>query len=659
MRVDGELEAIDTPPADGIYLYAVASIRAENDQEAVSGMSPPVAVNSDSVAPEAPRNLALELVAQGIRAAWEAPVYTEGVTYSIYRSALSEIPSVEGLSPLAAGISQTAVIDPHPSPSDHSYVVTAVDAAGNESAPSNSVYLNFSLLPVSSITVVQQDSDVPLISWTHTGSDIAGYDIYLGPDGARSKLNSALLSAKSYTDVGYAQDERRYTLVAVDANGIESLARSLTLPVVKAELAEGAQLKRGIMNRLDYNVENLSAAAVSNARLKVRVNDREHVSDTFSIAACETRPVSVIVGGYSDMEDVEPLATTIEITPNAGETVQIVRSSEIEVTDGMLVLQIQNEEFTRGGAGSVRFTLQNSGDGEVEMITAQSSGSAPSAEAVFSLLDRDGNVLSTQKFKQSVGSMIVGLSNGNIVARIPAGETFASAPVDIAVPAGAPEDVTIRLAVANLYYHHGKPDQVKMNGLSGSRAVTLVDTAYTGTVVSIAPESSTGDSDIVIGGQAVSRADGSPMGNVALKLVITLNGFERTYSVFTDAEGKLHPYLYPACGRVRPLQRAGGTSGSGRQAGAGKLYGQPGEHHAGRHQSETFPKTMSRTSTSRRRPETARPSPTCAWSRWEVRPTASTSPWAPPSRSFMPNRPAHCPLSSGPTTAPRQRDSSA
>ena len=99
----------------------------------------------------------------------------------------------------------------------------------------------------------------------------------------RSQLNSALLTATAYIDVGYSRDERRYTLVAVDANGIESLGRSITLPVMQAELAAGAGLKRGSMNRLEYTVKNHSTATVGNVRLKVRANERDHVSESFSL----------------------------------------------------------------------------------------------------------------------------------------------------------------------------------------------------------------------------------------------------------------------------------------------------------------------------------------------------------------------------------------
>ena len=39
-------------------------------------------------------------------------------------------------------------------------MVTAVDQVGNESVPSNSFYLNFELLPVATLEVVQHDANL-------------------------------------------------------------------------------------------------------------------------------------------------------------------------------------------------------------------------------------------------------------------------------------------------------------------------------------------------------------------------------------------------------------------------------------------------------------------------------------------------------------------
>ncbi|MCP4688616.1 MAG: hypothetical protein GY859_11235, partial [Desulfobacterales bacterium] len=179
-RLPAAPEYTDAPNQDGIYKYTVASIRQENGQETISGMSPPVEAWSDSLAPEAPANLSLELAANGIKVEWSAPAYNEPVTFNLYRADLPEITSVDGMTPLIHSIPQTLVVDPNPSTTQHCYVATAVDAAGNESEPSNSVYQNFGLLPVSSLIVRQTDYDPPVITWIHPGGDIAGYDIYLG-----------------------------------------------------------------------------------------------------------------------------------------------------------------------------------------------------------------------------------------------------------------------------------------------------------------------------------------------------------------------------------------------------------------------------------------------------------------------------------------------
>ncbi len=206
------------------------------------------------------------------------------------------------MTPLAAGIPQTLVVDPTPSPSAHCYAVTAVDAVGNESPPSNSFYLNFQLLPVSGITVVQKDNDPPQLTWTHPGGDIAGYNIYLGPENETVRLNPTLLTGQSFIDTGYAQDERRYTIITRDNNSVESLGRSISLPRLAATLAEGSRIKRGIMNRLDYIVLNEGSGRVENIRLEVKVGSHNHTSDKFSLDPGTSRTIPVVVGGYDDLD---------------------------------------------------------------------------------------------------------------------------------------------------------------------------------------------------------------------------------------------------------------------------------------------------------------------------------------------------------------------
>ncbi len=540
-------EVVDQPGADGIYTYAVASIRLENGQEAVSGLSAAVTAAADSVPPEAPLNFTLTLAANGIAAAWQPPPFTEPVTYSLYRADAQEITTVEGLAPLATGIAQTNAVDPTPSPSAHCYAATAVDAAGNESLPSNSVYLNFQLLPVSGITVTQSGTEPPALAWSHPGGDIAGYDVYLGGKAGGVKLNPQLLSGKSFIDTGYAGDERSYTLIAVDEEGVESLPRSITLPKIETQLKAGSRLARGVMNRLEVTLENQGAAPVEELRLKLSVAGREHLSEPVALPAGAARVVPVVVGGYAELLDENEVSTAIEIRPAANDIVRIERTSAVPAEDGALVLQIQPEGFTRAATGLARFTLENTGAAEIEIVTATGSGGADSPEIAFTLLDADGNVLAVKPFKQVIGESLVVLPNGNTVARIAAGKIFTSEPLVIPVPAAAPDHCTLRLEIGKIHYRQGKPEAVEMAGLATTQAVTLAETGYYGEVTAITPKTSTGEAEIVISGRAVERAGAKPLSNVPLKLVITLSGFERTFTVATGTDGGFtHRFTPPA-----------------------------------------------------------------------------------------------------------------
>ncbi|MCP4527903.1 MAG: hypothetical protein GY833_18610, partial [Aestuariibacter sp.] len=204
---------------------------------------------------------------------------------------------------------------------------------------------------------------------------------------------------------------------------------------IRAELAEGSLIRRGIMNHVEYEVESLSETPVENVRVKTTVNGKNHVSETFTIHPGATETASLVVGGYADLDDIEPVVTTIQVLPQTGEKVEIIRTSEIEVADGMLVLRILNEEFTRGGAGKVKFTLENTGAEEIEIITARNSGKSASNQITFYLMDEDENTITASSFKQSVGDSLVTLSNKNTVARIPAGDTFTSDWMTLPVPA--------------------------------------------------------------------------------------------------------------------------------------------------------------------------------------------------------------------------------
>jgi hypothetical protein len=84
---------------------------------------------------------------------------------------------------------------------------------------------------------------------------------------------------------------------------------------------------------------------------------------------------------------------------------------------------------------------------------------------------------------------------------------------------------------------------VQIEGRGSERIVSLVDTAYLAEVTQVTPLSSFGDQDIVITGRALDRASRVSLPNTRVKLILNQQGFERIYSVLTDASGNF-VYIY-------------------------------------------------------------------------------------------------------------------
>ncbi len=535
-------------PGDGDYFYAITSIREENSlsSESVQRVLTQ-SVSSDSALPLAPANLSLELVPNGIQATWEYSA-ADQVTYSLYRS-LNSISSVDGLEPIIQGISMAniSVIDPNPSETDHYYVVVAVDDAGNISPLSNNDDLDPGLLPVTSLNIVQEDLSDPVISWTTTGSSIVGCNIYMGEASNDDPLNDTLITTNTYTDTGYAEDQRTYTVTTENNSGTESLDRVITLPKVTAVRAADARIDRGIMNGLTYTVTNHSSDDIDPIQLQVDVvleddSEKSHLSTPFALAAGETRDVSVIIGGYENLLDNTEITTTIKITEDVNETIDIIRTGYIDVGDGLLGLRLTTETFTRGGDGQVRFSLENTCAEEIEIISARNFGDDPSDQVVIFLEDFEGNPVATRSYKCAIAPSVT-QTDGTSVISIPPGQTFESELITIPVPANASDDLIARLSIAHIYYHFNDPDQVEMGEMSTSLPVSLVDTSYYGEVTSVSPANSSGDTDITISGHAMERGTGDVLSGVPLTVVITNNGFERKATVYTDQSGCFE-YLY-------------------------------------------------------------------------------------------------------------------
>ncbi len=558
----------DTLPSDGNYFYAVASERRSNDQIAVSGMSEPVAVSADSVAPAAPTELALELNGAGIVANWQAPALDAGgnseavdkLTYNLYRLNLAEGDSataemLQAIAPLQTGIPDTIALDAKPSESEHAYVITALDQAGNESAPSETAYLNFGLLPVSDISIAVNANGNPQLQWNHSGTAIAGYRVYVGEDGDLQEITSALIpqggnptgfADESYTAAAQgAVAERRYTVIAEDDQGATSIGHSLLLPALSVEVIEpedgDTAIKRGVMNEVRFRVQNRGSGDVSGVQLFATVSDggaeREHQSASFSVAAGGLVEVPIVIGGYEKLDTLSNLQLRLEQSPLPGEAVFIRAEDEVLVGDAALRLGLETDTVYRGGLGRVRFTMENSSLVETEVLVARSNGGNPSDEVRIRIEDADGNLLSTQPVQQFTGDVIT-VASGETVARLQPGETFVSDWIEVPIPQAAPDQVTVALEIDHFRYHSGKPTQVLIEGNGTRIQASLQETAYYGELTAVTPaQIYSAEERVTINGRALDRSSASPSGNVPLTLVMEVRGFERQVLVITDSDG--------------------------------------------------------------------------------------------------------------------------
>ncbi|KTT63973.1 hypothetical protein NS383_17575, partial [Pseudomonas oryzihabitans] len=532
--------------ADGVYYYQVASIRKHEGAEALSLPSEAVKVEVVSRAPKAPSALQAELTGSGIALRWQAPDSANVKTYRLYRAAVAQGESLDitGLTALQTDLAQTAAVDAQPSSQEHSYAVTAVDALGNESPASDSVYLNAKLLPVRNLSVQATADAVPLLQWEHEGTGIAGYNVYVQESGAAQKLNRTLLAQPTYRDVSVAVPfggERLYRVTAVDTQGVESLPSELLLPAVQAQILSTPPLERGVFSELRVRVVNNGTHELKRLRLALGLDTqgqtRQHYSSFFDLAPGGSSEVAVVVGGYPDLTGTASVKTQVLYAPQAGQQAQVVRQQSLPVGTNGVLAELVPDEFIAGVRGNVRLRLTNPTAVPTELVTALGNGAQASDEARLILEDLQGNIVTSEPLKAFIGTGLVTGRDGRTVARVGGLETVDAGPFTMLVPEGAPERVRLRLEATALHYHTGQADELQIAGVLSSRELTLAKTPYYGELTRVSPTAVQAGETVTLSGRALARDTQKPLAGVELKLILATRGFEQVVSVTTDTQG--------------------------------------------------------------------------------------------------------------------------
>ncbi len=125
----------------------------------------------DVVPPETPEMLTIEHLKLGVMAMTYAPKGEKPITWNLYRS-LTPIVSLDGLTPVRKDIRAETIVDDPPADGRYFYAVTALDAAGNESPPSNNLSavvdsikpeLKIKPVPTEDFVVIEIETDQPSV----------------------------------------------------------------------------------------------------------------------------------------------------------------------------------------------------------------------------------------------------------------------------------------------------------------------------------------------------------------------------------------------------------------------------------------------------------------------------------------------------------------
>ena len=527
--------AINLPPSDGTYYYSVASVGL---LESESERSVEAEAASDRTPPDAPTGLTLSLDGNGVVAKWQAPA--EAASYGLYRA--------DGVITLVAGLTSVATVDvteatdPSPASNKRFYAVTALDLLGNESGPSETAEINFPVAPVREMLLTVIDDGKPVVTWQAPDGELEGYYIYRNG----SRINSSPSVSTSFTDGYYPGGTVTYGVSAVDIHDNESPVKEIALPDITIGLKDGTTLTRGALETVSVVLGNNASdpnavVSVSGIELKLGSNASSTLQGPFAVSGGGgSFAIDKVVATALDAGSTVAVVAVATLAPSPGATVKVVRTSSVSVAGSSAALELYNEPFVRGGGAEVRLKVNNLGSAVMEFLTSQGGG--PTNQVLVNLIDQDGNLLATGSLDQRTGNVVnVG---SYTLARINPGESFLTDPITFTVPVSAPYRVMVEAVIENTYYRYNKPDQVTAPGMTLAVETTIAEVPYVANAEADKAVYTRGE-QVIITGQARSSDSGEPVPGVPVKLGVSVKGFDRFYTVDTDASGNFTHTFVP------------------------------------------------------------------------------------------------------------------
>jgi hypothetical protein len=528
----------DIPAVDGSYNYSVSSLGLLGVESVKSGQ---VTAVSDRTSPPVPTGLALTLSGNGVQATWEAVAAPAEIpaSYRLYRSG-SVITDITGLTPLIT-VKSTSATDSSPTKVLRFYAVTSLDALGNESLPVAAPEITFPVAPVGNLTLTLVDDGKPSLSWVSGEANVQGFYIYRNG----SKINQTPTISTTYSDGYYSSGSVTYGVSAVDANGIESPVKEVTLPALTIGLKDGTTMHRGVLETIallaSVPADAASSLNIDAVTVKIGTLPESIENGPFTVISGTPLEIKKVAATEANAPPQEAVVVTAVMHPAPGTTIKLTKSSLVSVLGSGTTLEIFNEPLVRGTTASVRIKVNNLGSARSEFLTSENGG--PTSHVKVNLRDQDGNLLAQGSMDQRTGAVIN--FGSYAVARLDLGESFLSEPITFAVPATAPYKVSIEVLIDNMYYHYGQDDRVVAPGLKQSLDGNIADVSYIALATTDKEVYKQGES-VQITGQTISTTTATPMPFVPVKIGVTVKGFDRFFTVNTDQVGAFSYTFTPA-----------------------------------------------------------------------------------------------------------------
>ncbi|GAA5115391.1 hypothetical protein GCM10023212_00010 [Luteolibacter yonseiensis] len=538
----------DTPPADGIYTYAIVATLRGADSPASGVLN----ALSDRTPPPAPQNFAATLGGTGVSVSWSAPSSGETpYSYHVYRGDTSIFTSPTPVT-----------INDNPPRGSHEYRVASVDSHGNENF-ATPVTIELLVSPVKNMQVLVRDDSATSISWQSDDATVTGYNVYRNG----TKQNGAPLTNTFFVDqLPLGTTSVTYEVTARNAAGNESPRRSLTAIAAGINLLLNPDANGVERDSAQFYFDSLrpvvtNVAASGTLRIE-RFDIIRTAGAADSLETGTTASLSLNPGETGNMDWIVP-APRVQGVP---QTIQLLARGPADPSGGRVSYE---KSFTKraavrspniatlqpvspplaGGLTDFVATIFNPSSVPIEIIIGRSFGNEPGDVSVR-VLDPSGVEVYRKPFKGTGVSPVTVDGAGAAYITIPPSGSRSFTIPQIFVPESlgrAGLSATFILDIAAIRYRLGTGDLTGAGSIGGQTVSSLVETPYYGTAAT-AKTSYANNEQVRITGQAIDRTTLLPLANKPLRLGFGARGFVTWQDVTTDGSGNYQFDYTPVIG---------------------------------------------------------------------------------------------------------------